>query len=527
MAQNPLPPIGGEVVQELPPIGGEVITRPVFQTTNEKDAQGNAVVRSSTLWEWLTGKQGDMPPDVAAEFHAARERMAGRQPAAGGDVLLENVQDLALGPLKGAANTAIGLGGLFYRNVPLVAALSDATQRATFGDVQPADPLFAQARQDVQPTTPLQQAGFAGEQLAEFFVPVTRAAKYARAVEGLKAAGTTLAQTGDPTTAGVSGTLSAAFPGGGAVTRAAGALERSAEKSVVGALGPTKEWAKEEATKLAPQMLDRGVKGSRKEMLTLARAQVKDVGAKIGTAVQNAAAAGTSVSGWEIVDTLRAAREGLQTRATATGRLIPIAGTEPVIRQLNDLIAFVQQIGPDIPFDRAAVIKTTWDRIVSKAGLYGPKAQASATDSAAAWAIREAASSFRNLLAKGSPTVDALNQEYAFWIGLKNVLKETERRTQAHGGGLISGVTGGAGVIGGLVSGEDAGDKVQNAVLYGLAGRQLVRLLQSPSWATRVTAPMKHWLADALASGNPTAIAGAVQRITAALPAQFRPAPAK
>jgi len=43
--QNPLPPIGGEVVQELPPIGGEVVTRPApFQTTNQKDVYGHAVV---------------------------------------------------------------------------------------------------------------------------------------------------------------------------------------------------------------------------------------------------------------------------------------------------------------------------------------------------------------------------------------------------------------------------------------------------------------------------------------------------
>lgn len=509
-----------------------------FQTTNEKDAEGNAIVRPSTLWEWLTGRESEMPPDVKAEYDAARERMAGRQPPVSGDVLAENAADLALGPLKGAANTATGLGEAAYNYIPGVARASDATQRAIFGDVQSAPELFTGARQAVQPTSPLQQAGFTGEQVGEFFFPVTRAAKYARVVEGLKAGATTLAQTGDSTTAGVSGALSAAFPGGRTVARVGDSLRQSAEKSVVRALAPTKEWAKEEATKLAPSILSGEitgsggqalrlgavVKGSRKQMLEQARAMTTMVGKQIGQAVDAAAAAGKTVSGWEIVDTLRAAREGLMTRAQ-TGGLVPIAGTEPVIGQLNELIAFVQKIGPDIPYDRAALIKTTWDRIVSKAGLYGPKAQASATDSASAWAIREAASSFRALLAKGSTTVDDLNQHYAFWVGLKNVLKETERRTQSHGGGLISGVTGGAGVIGGLMSGEDAGEKVQNAVLYGAAGRQLVRLLQSPSWATRVAGPLKQALADALASGNPTRIAGTVQRIAASLPAQFSPAP--
>ena len=251
---------------------------------------------------------------------------------------------------------------------------------------------------------------------------------------------------------------------------------------------------------------------------------VTNVGAQIGGEIQAAAQAGQTVAGSAITQAIQTARDGLMI-PTVRGRVIPIAGTEPVIRQLNKLTQFVQQLGPDIPFDQAAKIKTTWDRIVSKAGLYGPKAQASATDSAAAWSIREAASSFRDLLAKGNPTLDDLNREYGFWKGLRSVLSETERRTQAQGAGLISGVTGGAGVVGGLVSGEGIEDKLQNALVYGVAGRQLVRVLQSPTWATRVSAPLKQALADAMASGSAPRVTSVVQRIVASLPAQLRPAP--
>lgn len=439
-------------------------------------------------------------------------------PAAGMGTL---VAEIGTGIMKGAANTAIGLGNLVYQYVPPIRAASDVAQRAIFGDVQPAGPLFAQARREVQPTNLPQALGYHGEQIGEFFIPAGYAGRAAKAVEAAKAGLTTLAQTGDPMTAGVSMALTAAIPGGPAATRAAGALERSAEKSVAGALGATKEWAKTEAAGLAPQMLARGVKGSRAEMLARAKTMVADVGSQIGQEIQSLAGQGQTIAGQTVTHGIQAARDALHV-PTATGAAIPIAGTEPVIRQLDRLTAFVQRLGPDIPIDQAAKIKTVWDRIVSKAGLYGPKAQASATDSAAAWSIREAATSFRDLLAKGSPTLDQLNHEYAFWKGLRGVLTETERRTQAQGAGLISGVTGGAGVIGGLMGGENVQDKLQNALLYGLAGRQLVRLLQSPAWATRVSAPLKHTLADALASQSSMRVTSAMQRIVSSLPAEVR-----
>jgi hypothetical protein len=300
-----------------------------------------------------------------------------------------------------------------------------------------------------------------------------------------------------------------------------GALAASAQKSEAGALGATKEWAKAEAAKLAPEMLTRGVRGSRAQMLTQARTQVEEVGKNIAREIQTLSAQGKTVLGPDVMQAIQTARDALLV-PNAAGVPIPIAGTEPVIRQLDKLHGFVQTLGPDIPIAQAAKIKTVWDRIVSKAGLYGPKAQASATDSAAAWSIREAADSFRALLANASTTLDELNQHYKFWKGLRNVLAETERRTQAQGSGLISGVTGGAGVIGGLVSGEGIEDKLQNALVYGLAGRQIVRLLQSPTWQTSVSAPLKQALADALASQSAARVTSATQRILASLPAQVR-----
>jgi hypothetical protein len=211
----------------------------------------------------------------------------------------------------------------------------------------------------------------------------------------------------------------------------------------------------------------------------------------------------------------------------AAGKLIPIRGAEASIRELAALDDFVSQLGPDIRFDHAQQIKQTWQHIVSKAGLYGPKATATATDNAAASALREGAGVLKEMLASGSATLDDLNKEFAFWKGLKTVLTATEKRTQAQSGGLVSAGMGGAGAIAGALSGESASDRVQNAVLGGVMGRQVVRAVQSPWFRTTAAAPLKNALASALASGSQGQVQLAAARIVAAMPAALRTATAQ
>lgn len=422
----------------------------------------------------------------------------------------EMIGDVGVGALKGLGNTAFGLGKLARDYTP-VGRISDAILPGAFDQRPP----------EIVPSNTAQKVGFGAEQIGEFFVPagaVSRAAKVAQA------AGTTLAQSGSPASAGVSGALTAVLPGAGAAMRAASGMKASAEKSVAQALGATKEWAKSEATKLAPQMLTRGIGGSRAAMLETARAKAKEAGDTLNAVYAQGAAAGLVVPGNQIRQALSQTANAL-TVPNAAGVPSVIPGTERVVRRLTKLDEFVGTLGPDIPLDRAAHIKRTWDGIVSKAGLFGPKATASATDSAEAWAFREASNSFRKIL-NSDPTIAALNAETGFWTGLKNVLKETEKRTQAQSGGLVAAGTGGAGVIAGAISGDSLSDKAQNAVLGGLAGRQLVRIVQSPAFRTRISGPMKNALADALAAGNTGKALAAMNKITAALPAQVRTVPA-
>lgn len=432
-------------------------------------------------------------------------------------------KDVAIGAAKGLGNTVFGLGKVFHDYTP-VGRLSDAIHPGAFDERPP----------ELAPTNTAQRVGYTAEQVGEFFVPggaVARAAHGSRAARaGLEAAtsgGLSVAQGATNPEAAATAGLSAAVPFvGKAVGATSRALTRSAEKNVAQALGATKEAMKDTAAKIAPEMLERGVKGSRETMLDLAKSKVTEVGKGIENEIAIAVQQGKTVAGQSVQAAIAQSRTGLMV-ADAAGNLRPIPGTEAVLRRLDKLDQFVASLGPDIPFDKAAKIKTVWDRIVSKAGLYGPKAASSATDSADAWAIREAAGSFRQLIATGSATLDDLNGEYAFWKGLKDVLKETARRTQSQGGGLVSGIGGVAGATAGVATGDSVGDKMTQALVYGAAGRQLIRMMQSPAWRTSVSAPLKASLANALASGSVGGLLSAMARISSAAPAQMRGAPAQ
>jgi hypothetical protein len=482
----------------------------------QADESPTAASAAPTTNGWTPGPAPAAEPGGAMNFaivNGQRVPVDGTEPER---TWSDTAKDVAIGAAKGVGNTVLGALEATNKYLPGVRVASDAVQQLAFGSVVPTDPMFSEARKKLEPTNTPQQVGYTGEQVGEFFVPLSKAGK---AVNVAKDIGLTLAQSGSPTQAGISGALSVAFPGAGGIAKTlSGKLQGSAEKSMAQALGATKEWAKAEAAKLAPQMLKRGVGGSREAMLSTAKQAAKRVGAELDAAYSAAASAGGTVPSSIIHGNLQVAADALKV-PDASGVLRIVPGTEHVVQKLDELASFVTSLGADIPVDKAAHVKRVWDRIVSKAGLFGPKATASATDNANAWAVREASNSFRAIL-NSDPTIAALNKEAGFWIGLKNVLKETEKRTQAQRGGLTDAIRGAGGAAAGAVAGGPVG-----AAVGGIASQQLSKLLASPSWKTRVSGPLKQQLADALASGNQGRVVAAIGRITTSIPAQFRLAP--
>lgn len=473
MPRQLLPKIGGEV---LPPIGEEV--RPSPTPTREKGL--------ATIGEQLEAK---------------------RNP----------IVDVGIGAAKGVGNTLFGMGKMVRDYTP-VGRISDWIETSPMlpGTPRTTPGAFDQRPPEITPTNTAQRIGFTGEQVGEFMLPIA-ALNGGRVMQAARAGAQTMMQSGSPVEAGVSAGLSAVLPGASAAKNASGFLRDSAEKTMAQALGATKEKFKEKAAELAPEMLNRGIKGTRKAMLNEATAATKAVGQQLDAAYSAAAQAGDTVAGNLISGHLQLASDALKVK-NAAGKLITIPGTERVVDRLAKLDAFVKTLGPDIPVDRAAKVKRTFDKIVDKAGLFGAKATASATDNADAWAIREASGAFRDLLNRNATIAD-LNAEFAFQKGLKDVLKATVKRTQSQRSGLTDAVRSAAGATMGAAVGGPVG------AAAGAVGMEAVsRAWNSPIFKTAVAGPFKNLMADALASGNTGQILSAVKKITTSLPAQMRTA---
>lgn len=491
----------------LPPIGGVWNDAPPAQSA-PMPPQRAALPPIGGVWEDAPVQQPN--------FRTSNARDTSGRPMVG---------DVAIGAAKGLANTVVGLGEMVHY-VPGVSRVVDSI----YGTPGLSSRSFDETRRELAPTNTAQRVGFAAEQLGEFFVP---GATVGRAANVVKSGLHTLAQTGSLGNAGVSGAITAVLPGAGAAQRAATSLRAGAEKEMARALGATKELMKDEAATLAPQMLRgvkdssgnvlvKGVRGSREAMLVRAESESARVGAELESAYASAAAAGEAVDSKLIKGGLELAADALKI-PNAKGKLTMIPGTESIVKTLERTRDWVGTLGPQVPVDKAASIKRVWDDVASGAGLFGSKASASSTDKAKARALNEGADSIRSLL-NTNPTIEALNKEASFWIGLRKVLDATQGRTQAQGAGLTGTITGAAAMASGFASGDGSVESVFKGAVTGLVGKQLVQTIQSPAFRTQVSGPLKDKLAEALASGSTSKILTALAKIAPSLPGQARAA---
>lgn len=406
--------------------------------------------------------------------------------------------DLAKGVGAGLATTVYGGGDLIRRAVGMERIIDQPDVKAA---MTPPESLPG-------------KLGYHGEQIGEFFLPTGLVGKAGKVAEVVKAGALTAAQSGgDPLATGLSAGLSA-IPGEAILAKTSKALKSSALETMAGSLKATKEWAKIESEKLAPEMLKRGIGGSIKTVRAHATKMAEKVGKNLHQAYETAAAAGETVPGLVIQGNIQLASDSLHTLA-ATGKRIAVPGNEAAIEQLDKLDKFVSQLSPNIKVNQAAAIKQQFDDIVERAGLFGPKALASASEKAQGWSFKKAADSFREML-NTNPTIEKLNEEASFWIGLRNVAKATKIRRVGQVGGLIPTIAG----TGGAAVGASVGGPL-GAAGGAFIGNRLARIIQSPAYMSKVSAPLKNALADALASGSVGRVESVTSRILASTPAQL------
>lgn len=468
------------------------------------------------------GVYDDLPRTAAAP--APRERgMMDRV----GDTLegvAKNAEDVVFG---GMGRT--GVGRTLYNVAQTASRVLPASMEL------PKDPQWTQPRNTAE------RAGQAVENAAEFLAPgglvkagsariATAAPKLATAgraaLEAVSAGTVAGAQGGNPLTAAATAGVGSGVVS--KVTQAAPALKEGARKLVVEALGPTKERYKAMAARLAPEMLKRGIRGSREGMQSRAAEAAAVAGQQIDDALQQYGQ--KAVDPTPILAALDDAKQAFQT-TTPQGAVVVF---EPrAVRQLEGLQKIVGSLGPDPTVDQLVAIRRAWDSVVDQAGGFAHRSGGAIgiplKEQTEAWAKREATGAIRKVLAQEVPDLAAVNKEFAFWKGLGEVLTQTAQRTQPHGPGLAATIatrTGQAvGGAGGLSSG--APGVVGGAVVGGEIAKRLQAAFTSPRWKM-LNAQVKDAIADAILSGNPQRIMSQLARVGAYVGSRLpQPVPAQ
>ena len=333
--------------------------------------------------------------------------------------------------------------------------------------------------------------------------------------------------------------LAAAGPVARAAGRAATPLRQSAQQKVVQALGPTKERFKAIAEKRAPEVLQRGLGGSRESLQAQAAQNARSAGQQIDELLQREG--GRPLNPQPVIDALENAKTEFQTTrqvpladaikeglertpgARINGNMveIPVVFEPRAIGQISELQRVLRELGPEARVDQVVAIRRAWDKVVSDAGGYQHRAPGAVgqplKDVSEAAAKRQATTAIRELLSAEVPDLAAINKEFAFWKDINSVLTQTLKRTQAQGPSLLGRIREGSGQVAGAVMGGVAGGPVGagvGAVLTGALGKTAHAVFTSPKWRL-VSARTRNQIAEALASGNPERVSTALGRAAA------------
>jgi hypothetical protein len=289
---------------------------------------------------------------------------------------------------------------------------------------------------------------------------------------------------------------------------AADALRASAETGVVKALGATKERFKALSEKLAPEMLKRGIRGSRESLAAQAAEQLSTSGQAIDDALQQYGARQAPIQ--SVVSALERSKAAFQ-GTNAAGQTVIF---EPrAIHQINGLQKVLTDLGPDVRVDQLVAVRRTWDKVVADAGGFSHRAPGAVgqplKDISEAAIKRDATTAIRELLNREVPELTALNREFSFWKNLDDVVSQTLKRTQPQGPSL----TGTARDVGGQVMGSAmSGGNLGAAVALGKVAKMAGSVFTSPRWRL-ASAHAKDALADAIVSNSPSKIATALAQL--------------
>jgi hypothetical protein len=454
--------------------------------------------------------------------------------------LLQTAEDLGTGALKGLGQTATNLGRLPH----LIPGVSQAVDWL-YGTPGLSSQAFDAADTELAPSNTTQKVGKVGEQLGELLIPggaiekagstltgqvapklapyvgktvaklAPRVATEAAAGAGMAAAHGESAQEG--------ALFGAAVPVAAAVAKpVAKYLLGSAEKKVAQAFGPTKEKFKAIIRKRTPEILQRGLSGSREGLLELAEGKVDEVGQAVDDALS--LVGNQPVDPSRIINALEDAKDRFRTLVKGTPVHAPpqyvVLDPRP-IRILSHLQQKLAALGPNATIDQLVQARRVWDGVVGAAGGFAHRAPGalglSLREQSEAWAKREATNEIRALLADETPDLAKVNREFSFWKDIRDTLKQTVERTAPQGPGLGQQlVTGTARVAGAAVTPGGVSSRVGGAYLSGKIAQHLNAILTSPR-VRLFDARQRYRLAQAIVNEDTSTIARIAAQVGVAL----------
>jgi hypothetical protein len=474
------------------------------------DDMDDAALESSVRKKF-PGAYDDIPPSPAASAPEPPAAAPRGWPATIGDAVL----DVGKGALKGLGSTVSHIGELAV-NAGMIPGQMPAAFSPEF-----RSPVFRKADELTTPTNAAQTVGKVGEQIAEVVLPGKAISSATQGLglagrmgaEAIAGAGMSAAQGGNPIVGAVGG---AALPAIGAgISAAVPALKGQAAKQVVEALGPTKERFKAMAERLTPEILQRGLRGSREQLQAHAADAAEAAGAAVDDAIQLYGSRQADTK--PVLAALESAKDAFRTSGPH-GNVVEI---EPrAIRQLDGLQKVVTELGPTPPVEKLVAVRRAWDSVVEQAGGYAHRAGGAIgmplKDVSEAKAKREGATAIRKLLDAEVPELSALNKEFSFWKSLDGVLTQTMKRTQPQGPGLVrQGAETAGAVVGGLAgSTHGPAGAVGGAVALAKLSKMATSVFSSPRWKL-ASAQAKDSLADAIMANDLGKISTALGRIGA------------
>lgn len=484
---------------------------PVLKSSNEKDAQGNAVVRT---------------PEMGA---AAAENPEGR------DVLLENaanigrfVKDVGVGAVKGLVRSGIR-GGNVLRAIPGVDAAFPRVLPLTADQVEPANTgqrLGGMIEQGAEILAPARAVTALGTKTATAVAPYLARVLSPRlatlvpqvVVEAAGNAGLVKAQGGSNTAAGVTAALSVVPPTIGVIAKGiADKLRTGAATNVERFFDPTTKPFKRIIERRTDEILERGseVLGgagrNRAGAVGAFEAQTQQAGEAIDDALKTYGSTQITDAPARLTAALDAAKAPyVKTRvvsaAEAAGPMKPyvVSQASPTtwvaeiplnaakVKQIEALKQVVAAHGDAVSVDDLVGLRRAWDEIAYAKPTFGQVAPSAA----ATWAKKMGGDAIRGIIASDTPELAALNREFAFWKDLSTVMEATATRKVGQVG-LLPHMAEGAG----QVAAAAAHGTLGQVFFVGKAVKLAQQVFASPRYHS-LAANVKDGLADAITSGQ-------------------------